>query len=79
MSPFGRLFGSLVLRALDAADVPPDSATGRYALANADHAALLVRDTEHARGVAVDREIAAVDLVLAAERETRRGVRTVGR
>ena len=67
----------LVLRALDAADIAPDSAAGRYALDAAADAGQLVRDAEIARDAAVDREIAAVDLVLMAARETRRGVRTV--
>jgi hypothetical protein len=67
----------LVLRALDAADIAPDSAAGRYALDAAADAGQLVRDAEIARDAAVDREIAAVDLVLMAARETARGVRTV--
>ena len=67
----------LVLRALDAADIAPDSDAGRYALDAAADAGQLVRDTEIARDAAVDREIAAVDLVLMAARETARGVRTV--
>lgn len=71
------LMRPLVLRALDAADIAPDSAAGRYALDAAADAGQLVRDAEIARDAAVDREIAAVDLVLMAARETRRGVRTV--
>ena len=71
------LMRPLILRALDAADIAPDSAAGRYALDAAADAGQLVRDTEIARDAAVDREIAAVDLVLMAERETARGVRTV--
>ncbi len=67
----------LILRALDAADIAPDSAAGRFALDAAADAGQLVRDTEIARDAAVDREIAAVDLVLMAARETARGVRTV--
>lgn len=67
----------LVLAALDAASIHPDSAAGRYALDAAADAGQLVRDTEIARDAAVDREIAAVDLVLMAARETARGVRTV--
>ena len=66
-----------VLAALDAADIAPDSAAGRYALDAAADAGQLVRDTEMSRDAAVDREIAAVDLVLMAARETARGVRTV--
>ena len=71
------LMRPLVLRALDAADIAPDSAAGRYALDAAADAGQLVRDTEMSRDAAVDREIAAVDLVLMAARETARGVRTV--
>lgn len=68
----------LVLRALDAADIAPDSDAGRFALAAAADAAQLVRDAEIRRDRAVDREIAARDLVLMAAAETSRGVRTVG-
>ena len=62
--------------ALDAADIAPDSAAGRYALASAPDAAYLVRRFGWEKRP-VDREFAAVDLVLMAARETRRGVRTV--
>jgi len=72
------LMRPLVLRALDAADIAPDSAAGRLALAAAADAAYLVRKTEYRRDGAIDREIAAVDVVLMAARETARGVRTVG-
>ena len=65
-----------VLAALDAADIAPDSAAGRYALASAPDAAYLVRRFGWEKRP-VDREFAAVDLVLMAARETRRGVRTV--
>ena len=70
------LMRPLVLRALDAADIAPDSAAGRYALASAPDAAYLVRRFGWEKRP-VDREIAAVDLVLMAARETARGVRTV--
>ena len=72
------LMRPLVLRALDAADIAPDSDAGRFALAAAADAGQLVRGAEIARDAAVDREIAAVDLVLMAAAETSRGVRTVG-
>ena len=71
------LMRPLILRALDAADIAPDSAAGRYALDAAADAGQLVRDTEIARDADVDREIAAVDLVLMAAAKTSRGVRTV--
>ena len=67
-----------VLAALDAADVAPDSATGRLALSAAPDAAYLVRGVEYRRNEAIDREIAAVDVVLWAQGETARGVRVVG-
>ena len=72
------LMRPLILRALDAADIAPDSDAGRFALAAAADAGQLVRDAETRRDAAVDREIAAVDLVLMAAAETSRGVRTVG-
>ena len=40
------LMRPLVLRALDAADIAPDSAAGRYALDAAADAGQLVRDTD---------------------------------
>lgn len=66
--------------ALDAAGLPPDSAAARYARANAPDAACLVRrfDWAHRRPRPVCRQLAAVDIVIAAQRETARGVRTIG-
>ena len=66
-----------VLRALDAADIAPDSETGRHALASAPDAAYLVRRFVWSRRP-LDLGLAAVDVVLASIRETARGVRTVG-
>ena len=66
-----------VLAALDAADIAPDSATGRHALASAPDAAYLVRRFVWSRRP-LDLGLAAVDVVLASIRETARGVRTVG-
>ncbi len=66
-----------VLAALDAADIAPDSATGRHALASAPDAAYLVRRFGWSRRP-VDLGLAAVDVVIASIRETARGVRTVG-
>ena len=66
-----------VLAALDAADIAPDSATGRHALASAPDAAYLVRRVGWSRRP-IDRGLAAVDVVIASIRETARGVRTVG-
>ena len=66
-----------VLAALDAADIAPDSAAGRHALASAPDAAYLVRRFVWSRRP-LDLGLAAVDVVLASIRETARGVRTVG-
>ena len=66
-----------VLRALDAADIAPDSTTGRHALASAPDAAYLVRRFVWSRRP-LDLGLAAVDVVIASIRETARGVRTVG-
>ena len=66
-----------VLAALDAADIAPDSATGRHALASAPDAAYLVRRFVWSRRP-LDLGLAAVDVVIASIREVARGVRTVG-
>ncbi len=79
-------FRDLVLAALDAADIAPDSAAGRYALDRVPDVGLVVQRAPFfaihygARRLprAVDPQDAALSLAMLATTETARGVRTVG-
>lgn len=75
-----RFFRPFVLAALDAADVPPDSVTGKRALSLMADAAYLVQRVNHQRWnePPVDLQLAAVDIVIASLNDTARGVRTIG-
>lgn len=78
-------FPSLVLAALDAADVAPDSEAGRIALDRAPDVGIAVNRAESYRAyyrsarfpVPTCPQLAAVNLVLLAMAEASRGVRVV--
>lgn len=70
-------FRDLVIEALIAADVSHDSRQASYAFAMTPYAASFAW-TATLKGRTVDHDTAAACLVLAAFRETARGVRTVG-